>query len=232
MYGQHDDAGKRRVVAAIATLAIHGAIAAVLIWGLAGDDVSRGQPDSPLVEVNLTVPPPPPPHNQAPNRAKKLPAPDGAKGKPLPREAPEVAVPLTIAPAAPVAGDGRDPAAGAGAQGSGSGAGGTGTGDGGDGGGVASPAQRIAGALRDSDYPRDARGAGMAGTVAIAFRVRTDGHADRCSIVRSSGYAVLDHLTCRLFTARYRFRPATNAAGEEIESTLQTSFTWGTRRRR
>jgi protein TonB len=68
--------------------------------------------------------------------------------------------------------------------------------------------------------------------VGIGFRVRTDGRVDRCTVVRSSGYALLDDLTCRLVTARYRFRPATDASGAAVESSLQTSFTWGTRRRR
>ena len=140
-----------------------------------------------------------------------------------------MALPFPMPPAAPVAGEGSDAAAGAGAQGRGTGAGGSGTGVGV--GGSGSPAQRIAGALRDSDYPREAERAGLAGTVVIGFRVRTDGRADRCTIIRSSGYALLDDLTCRLFTQRYRFRPATTAAGDPVESTLQTSFTWGTRRR-
>jgi hypothetical protein len=42
---------------------------------------------------------------------------------------------------------------------------------------------------------------------------------------------LLDGLTCRLFTQRFRFKPATNAAGAAVESTLQTSFTWGIRGR-
>ena len=42
---------------------------------------------------------------------------------------------------------------------------------------------------------------------------------------RSSGAPLLDDLTCRLFTARYRFRPATNARGEAVERTLWNSLT-------
>ena len=53
-----------------------------------------------------------------------------------------------------------------------------------------------------------------------------------CStVVRSSGHALLDDLTCRLFTERYRFIPATTAEGRPVESVLQTTFTWSTRRR-
>jgi protein TonB len=231
MYGEHDHAGGRRIAAGIATLAIHAVIAAGLILGLASGDAPRRGEDDRLVTVDLDTPPPPPPESEPASPAKSRPAPEGAKGNPLPREAPVAAIPLAVAPAAPVAGEGADAASGASSQGNGAGAGGTGSGGGGDG-GLASPARRIAGALRDSDYPRAAEADGLAGTVGIGFRVRTDGRVDRCTVVRSSGSALLDNLTCSLFTARYRFRPATDASGAAIESSLQTSFTWGTRRRR
>ena len=231
MYGEHENAGQRRLVAGIATVALHVLMIGVLAWGLSFDDAApQGPHEAAIVAIDLEPPtPPPPPDTVAAQAPKDRPAPQGIKGKAVPREAPHVALPFPMPPAAPLAGDGRDADAGAGAQGAGTGAGGSGTGGGG--GGVGSPAQRIAGALRDSDYPREAERAGLAGTVVIGFRVRIDGRVDRCMIVRSSGYALLDDLTCRLFTQRYRFRPATTAAGDPVESTLQTSFTWGTRRR-
>jgi protein TonB len=150
----------------------------------------------------------------------------------MPREAPRPALPFPMPPAATVAGDGSAANGGAGSHGTGTGAGGSGTGAGGGGGGLGGPAVRIAGALRDSDYPREAEAQGLSGTVGISFRVRTDGAIDRCSVTRSSGSELLDRLTCRLFTQRFRFRPASNGAGQPIDSTLSTSFTWGTRRRR
>ncbi len=234
MYGEHEDAGRRRAVAVVATLVVHGAIGAALIWGLASNDaVPRAAGDARMVEVDVRQPPPPPPPPPSPRAAANERAGDeGAKRAALPVEAPPVSVPLASAPAAPAAGEGRELTAGAGAQGIGAGAAtGSGTGGGGEGGAAGLPARRIAGALRDSDYPRAAEEDRLAGTVAISFLVRTDGRVDRCTVVRSSGSVLLDELTCRLFTQRYRFRPATNAAGEAVESTLQTSFTWGTRRR-
>ncbi len=234
MYSEHQDADWRRAVAAVVTLAVHAAIGAGLIWGLAGDDRAPIQGGTTRI-VEVDVHPPPPPQPPPPPTAPREPAKEradnaGPKRQPLPVEAPEAALPLAPAPAAPVAGQSNDPVAGAGAQGIGAGAGaGGGTGGGGD--GIGSPARRTAGALRDSDYPRAAEAEGLAGTVAISFRVRIDGRVDRCTVVRSSGHALLDDLTCRLFTQRFRFRPATDAAGAAVESTLQTSFTWGTRRR-
>ena len=235
MYGEHDHAGRRRLAAGAATLAIHAGLAAILIWGLAERGRAPARPETHLLTVAIDPPkPPPPPSEPAPSQAaaKDSPAPEGLKGEAMPREAPRVALPFPMPPAASVAGEGSDANGGAGSQGSGTGAGGSGTGGGGGDGGLGGPAVRITGALRDSDYPREAEAQGLAGTVGISFRVRTDGGVDRCTVTRSSGSDLLDGLTCRLFTQRFRFRPATDGAGQPIDSTLSTSFTWGTRRRR
>lgn len=233
MYAHHDSAGTRRLGAGLATLGVHIALGAALIWGLGVEVGPPRAPTAPLTTVELTPPPPPadpPPRAEAASRPAGS---AGAKGEALPREAPPARIPLAESPAAPVADTGQEQAAGAAAQGSGAGAGGAGAGPGGGGqGGVAVRAQRIAGALRDSDYPRGFEAQGLAGTVGIAFRVRTDGRVDNCRVVATSGSALLDELTCRLYTERFRFRPAMTADGVPVESTLQTSFTWGTRRRR
>jgi protein TonB len=96
----------------------------------------------------------------------------------------------------------------------------------GTGGGLAAAPQRIAGALRDRDYPR---GGGASGTVAISFRVRTDGRVDSCRVIGSSGTEELDELTCDLVEARFRYRPARDTAGNPVDYVLRTSFTWGFR---
>lgn len=234
MYVDQHAIGSRRIGAGLATLAIHGVLAAGLLWGLAIDAGPPRSEQTPLTTLDLTPPPPPPPEpRRQQDAAREAAGAEGRKGEALPREAPIAKIPLSEVPAATRAEDGRDANAGAGSQGTGTGAGGQGSGAGGGGdGGIASRAQRIAGALRDSDYPRGAEDQGLAGTVGISFRVRTDGRVDRCTVVRPSGHALLDELTCRLYTERFRFRPATTASGTPVESTLQTSFTWGTRRRR
>lgn len=230
MYRNDERAGWRRAGALASTLAVHGALAALLIWGLAIDRGAAG-PERPEAVAAFDVAPPPPPPEADPDLPPDAPAPAGRTAEAAPLEAPQPALPIPVAPApaAPDPADGNEPSAGSGASGSGPGAGGAGAGSGG--GGVATPARRIAGALRDSDYPRAAEAARMGGVVGISFRVRTDGRVDRCTIVRSSGHALLDDLTCRLFTERYRFSPAMTAQGQPVESTLQTTFTWSTRRR-
>jgi len=128
---------------------------------------------------------------------------------------------------------GSDQAAGAGAaagsdigqggSGSGSGAGGEGTGRGA---GLVSPPVRVEGALTHADYRRVRPPEGAAGTVRVSFRVRADGRADRCSVLRSSGVAVFDEATCRLIERRFRYRPARDAAGRAIDWTIRTEYTW------
>lgn len=233
MYADYRGTGQRRLGAGLATLAIHGVLAAALLYGLTIDAGPPGEGEGPIVTFDLTEPPPPPPPEpqQEQEAAPEAAGTEGKKGEALPKEAPAAKIPLSETPAATRAEDGRDTNAGAGTQGTGTGAGGTGSGQGG-GGGTGTAAQRVTGALRDSDYPRALEDQGVAGTTAISFRVRIDGRVDSCRVVGSSGSGVLDGLTCRLFTERFRFRPATSASGTPVESTLQTSFTWGTRRRR
>ncbi len=227
-----------RLAAIGATLGIHALLAAGLIWGLSfAASVPEPREALPSITVSVDLPPQPPPpppvENTAEDAPAAAPAPEAPQKAALPVEAPAAAVPLSSRPAAAAAGEGRAVASGAGETGSGQGAGGVGRGTGGGGqGAVDTPARRIAGALRDSDYPRAARSARLEGTVVIGFRVRTDGRVDRCNVVKSSGHAIFDDLTCRLFVERYRFQPATDEAGKPVETYLQTDFTWSTRRMR
>lgn len=224
----------RRGGAALASLGAHLFLIAALLWGLRSSERTRDESDPELASVTtFETPPPPPepePEPETRQRPEDEPAPEAPRAEAVPLEAPSVAVPLAPpVAAADAAAEGQSNRSGSGVTGAGSGGGGTGTGDGS--GGVATPARRIAGALRDSDYPRAAERHDMAGTVAILFRIRADGRVDRCTVLASSGFALLDDLTCRLFTARFRFEPARSANGRAVESTQRTTFTWGTRRR-
>ncbi len=226
-----DNTAWNRGGAALATLAVHLILIAGLVWGLrfAGDQPQSADPGLDAVTTFEAPPPPPEPTPEPREPDEGAPAPEGAEAEAVPVEAPPAAIVLAPERTAPTAGEGQESRSGASRTGSGPGAGGTGDGFGG--GGIATPARRIAGALRDSDYPRTAERQNMAGTVAISFRVRTDGRVDRCTVQSSSGYALLDDLTCRLFTERFRFEPARTASGRAVESTQGTSFTWGTRQR-
>jgi len=214
----------RKVAAALAALAIEAAIIWAFVSGLATRWVKAVVPAS--LQVVTELPPqsiPTPPPRNVPRPAGGT-APAGKKAELEPVPAPSVA--LAAPSPAPTASGNAAAASGSGAGGSGTGSG-AGTGGGGGGSGIAAGPQRIAGALSDRDYPRDAGRA--SGTVAIAFRVRADGRVDQCRVLASSGAARLDALTCTLVEQRFRYRPARDAAGLPTDSGLRTTFTYGTR---
>lgn len=223
---------RNRALGLAAALAVHVAAVALLVL-FTPEPLAPPEPEGDLVAVlptePLAPPPPPPPVEQEEGAA--APPSRGETDAPSPPEPP---APLqSPTPAEPSIDPGSESASGASvAAGSGSGRGGEGSGRGaGDGGsgtgsGRVTPPVRIAGALTHADYARTNPPRGAAGTVFIAFRVRTDGAVDRCRIVRSSGYDVLDRATCRLVERRFRFRPARDAQGRAIEYELRTNFTW------
>lgn len=221
-----------RAIGIVATLAFNGLLLALLLTLSHGltPGVLRGPG---LSTFDLSPPPPPskvPPAPDAKPGAAAAPPSRGASKSPSPPNPPR---PLPRpSPAVPSFDAGSQSASGAGATaGSGAGQGGQGNGTGsgaggGTGAGVATPPVHIAGALSDADYARSGVPRGAGGTVVISFRVRSDGGVDRCSVVRSSGYDVIDVATCRLFEQRFRFRPALDASGRPVDYTLRTDFTW------
>jgi protein TonB len=206
---------------------VHLALVGLVFGGLRVAAKHDRETVEPIISIRLDPPPPP----EAP---AKQPAPDppGAAGKRA-KATPVVAPPaprIAASPviAAPVAGAGNAATAGAAAAGDGSGAGGSGSGTGGGGG---RPARWISGGLRDSDYPRQALRDRVSGNVSVRFTVLASGAIARCRVVRSSGSAILDSTTCRLLEQRLRFAPATDGAGQAVESELGSDYGWGIRRR-
>lgn len=119
------------------------------------------------------------------------------------------------------------PGSGAGGRGDGTGAGGSGSGTGG-----GSKAVWRSGAIRDADYPRDASRAKVGGEVEVRFTIQPSGRVTGCRVTRSSGDASLDATTCRLIEERFRFKPATNAAGDPVASQYGWRQSWWLERRR
>ena len=66
----------------------------------------------------------------------------------------------------------------------------------------------------------------------MRFTIEASGRVSGCRVTRSSGDASLDETTCRLIEERFRFKPATNAAGEAIASPYGWRQTWWLERRR
>jgi protein TonB len=72
------------------------------------------------------------------------------------------------------------------------------------------------------DYPKEAARHGWQGTVVADLTVSVGGQVIACSIVQSSGYAVLDAKTCEILRTRARFIPAKDSEGRPTVDVLRT----------
>jgi protein TonB len=182
------------------------------------------------VTVTTRTPPPPP----EPSASAAAGAAGDAGRKAEPREAAAPRPKLAISPIAapPIAGKGNADSSGARDSGSGTGAGGpgggTGSGNGGSGqgGGVSSPV-KIAGDINSArDYPRASRDLRIGDHVVVVLTVGTDGRASACRVQRPSRDPEADRITCRLAIERFRFRPATDAAGNPVTAVFGWQQRW------
>ena len=240
MNAVHQTRNPERMTSALIVAALHVLIGYAFLTGLAFD-VTRASGDGLKL---FDVPAPPPPIEEARPAAARTPDPEGAaappnlKADPAPIVAPKPEIVLPILPpivAAPVAGLGNAPSAGAsdragpgtgaGGDGSGTGSGRAGRGTGG-GGGVAVGARQISGRIVDADYPRAARRTRIEGTVRVHFTVGADGRAGGCRVVITSGNAELDATTCSLIERRFRFEPARDAEGRPVPEVKGWEQVW------
>ena len=84
----------------------------------------------------------------------------------------------------------------------------------------------ISGWLHNSDYPREAKDVGMAGTVTIVVTIEPNGRVSYCDVVRSSGSGLLDATTCRLVQQRYRYQPARDEQGRPVRAREMQNHSW------
>lgn len=80
--------------------------------------------------------------------------------------------------------------------------------------------------LQDTDYPDEAIRRGEQGTVEFRLDVGVDGRVTGCTIVSSSGSAILDGTTCRIMSERLTFRPATGAGGKPVPGSFESRVSW------
>jgi protein TonB len=224
--GTADRPDKAKAIAAV--LAVHAALAFLILSGLNVEMVSRAVEK--LNTFNLQPPPPPPPVPPPPKpRASAQEKPAGApakKAEPTPVVAPQPRIPApSPIPAARIAGAGTATTSGAGTSGAGTGAGGSGTGSGGGGGGDYTPARKLT-KIPDREYRRFAATGIVSGSVAIAVRVNADGSLSNCRVARSSGNATADALMCQLFVQYVRFSPARDRAGQPVAQDITWVPVW------
>ena len=83
--------------------------------------------------------------------------------------------------------------------------------------------------LLATDYPMAAVRAGQGGYVTVSFAIGADGRMSDCKVIRSSGYAILDTVPCKVLPKRARFSPAKDANGAPVATRGHTSlslWTW------
>lgn len=187
--------------------------------------------------ISVTVESPPPAPSPSPERVAAEPqgaaASAGRKASPRETSAPRARIAVRPTQAPPVVGKGQENASGARAEGQGTGASGQGSGTGagaggsGQGGGAAVPPVKIAGDINSArDYPRESRDLRIGTEVIIALTVGTDGLVKGCRVVRPSPDPQAGEITCRLATARFRFRPARDSSGRPVEATYGWRQRW------
>ncbi|GAA3721647.1 hypothetical protein GCM10022268_32380 [Sphingomonas cynarae] len=115
------------------------------------------------------------------------------------------------------------PGTGAGGIGDGRGAGGEGDGDGS---GRERVPRLIRGRIKGSDIPDPVLDTGFSGVVGVRFQVGTDGHVTACTVIRSSGNALMDQATCNAIEKRFRYDPWRDNAGRPVASTVLRDQQW------
>jgi protein TonB len=225
--GTADRPDKAKAITAV--VAVHVALAAVILTGLNGRIVTHAIESLKTFDIREPPPPPPPappPPSNKPN-AKLEEGAAGKKAEPSPVVAPKPKIPVqSPIPAAPIAGTGNATTAGAATSGTGTGAGGSGSGRGGGGSGGFTPAQKIT-KIPDREYRRLVSASGMdRGSVGVAIRVTPEGVASNCRVVRSSGNPAADALMCQLTEEYVRFRPARDPSGRPVAQDLTWYPNW------
>ncbi len=223
---RHTKVGVFVLVAALHVLAVLALIRAF------APDFSAKAVETVVSAFSVTVTTPPPEQAKEPEKAgaaaevsKKAVAREVKAAKPK--------IAIATAPAPKAASTGAANSSGTGDAGGGTGAGGQGSGTGsgaggsGQGGGLVRKAEKIAGEINSArDYPKATRDLRIDGAVTIYMTVGTDGRARNCRVQSASRDADADAITCRLAEQRFRFKPATDAAGNLIESTYGWRQKW------
>lgn len=216
-----------RAKSAAAAVAIHLALGAAIIAGLALQPEHKF--DDSLKTFDVTEPPPPPPPiaNQPSRPAEGQPAPAGKRADPSPIVAPPPTLPTPqpIA-AAPVAGTGSSSNAGAAASGTGTRAGGSGGGRGGGGNAIGTEARLLSG--NRSRLPRELLRPFMAngGYAHLLLTVAESGRVTACLVMQGTGSAAVDDALCQVMIRQSRWTAARDTTGRPIPVQVRYTATW------
>lgn len=221
------DNARDRAKSAAATGAIHLALGAAFLTGLALHP-ERISEDS-LKTFDVEEPPPPPPIDETtPRPTERQAAPAGKLADPSPIVAPPARLP-TPQPvaAAPVAGSGSSASAGSAASGSGTGARGSSDGSGGGSNGAGRVGARlVSGGLGRRDYRHIEAMGSPRGDAELLLLVNPAGRVERCRALRSSGNPAVDNVLCQTLLDRALFSPAREADGSPLYQDVRYFPSW------
>ncbi|WP_245892858.1 TonB family protein [Novosphingobium guangzhouense] len=86
---------------------------------------------------------------------------------------------------------------------------------------------KIAGDINSArDYPRAGRDLRVGASVTIDLTVGRDGRVTSCRVIQPSPDPQADRITCDLATRRFRFRPATDSGGNQVEALYRWRQRW------
>lgn len=226
---------RTRIGVAIVVALIHMLAIFALIRAFAPDIPGRALRQV-TEALTVIVPAPSPSPEPTPENTQEAGAAGETGRKAVPKEVaapkPEIVLAEKKAPVPPVRSTGSADTSGARDVGQGTGAGGqgtgTGSGTGGQGqGGGGTKVVKLSGDINSArDYPRATRDLRIGSEVIVALTVGTDGRVKDCSIYRPSRDPQSDRITCDLATERFRFRPATDGAGNPIASVYHWRQWW------
>ncbi len=225
-----------RSKAILAVAAVHFGMAAFLV--LPGDSagpVPLAQPVTQLIDIVIPPAPPPPEQPKVTAKRERDAGAEGPKAEPTPIVLPPPKLtlpPINPLPAAPVAGNGSAPSAGAGSTGIGPGAGGMGDGRGGggagdgEGGGIGKDARLLWGGINRRDYRYLRRYAVPGGRAMLAILIGPEGRVLECSTRQSSGDRALDSALCQMLQQRMHWAPARDRRGRPITVGILYTAVW------
>ena len=224
-----------RAKAIAAVVAVHAALAFVILSGLSVKKVSQAALERTTTILIRRLPPPPAPRAERPRpRARPQAAKrrDGAAAKatnPTPIVAPRPKLPLpSPIVAAKAAGTGSTTNSGASLTGNAAGSGGSGRASGAAGNADYShftPA-RLVSNIPNSQYARLAATGIPSGAVGVTILVNPNGSVSNCRIARSSGDPSIDALACDLTQSYVRFDPARDPQGRAVAQDITYFPSW------
>jgi TonB family protein len=80
--------------------------------------------------------------------------------------------------------------------------------------------------ITSKDYPRDALDRSQDGRVKFVLLVNEKGRVADCTVIETSGVAVLDAQSCILLKERARFQPALGADGKPAKDAVTAAIVW------